>query len=66
MRIVVNGEDRQCNDSYSLDELLREMGVKPDRSAVLVNDRVIARRARAELAIREGDRVEILVFAGGG
>ncbi len=66
MQITVNGEARKCGDGASVEDLLRDMGVNPERAAVLVNDRVVPRSERSSLKLRDADRVEILVFAGGG
>jgi thiamine biosynthesis protein ThiS len=66
MLITVNGEERQSPDGASVEDLLRDMGVNPERVAVLVNDRVVARSDRASVKLKHADRVEILVFAGGG
>ncbi len=66
MQITVNGEDRQCDDDASVENLLRDMGVEPDRVAVVVNDLVMPRSGRSAIKLRDADRVEILVFAGGG
>lgn len=66
IRIVVNGDARECADSCSLEQLIGDMGLETGRAAVLVNDNVVSAKERARFRLREGDRVEILVFAGGG
>ena len=66
MTIVVNGEAHDCDDNLSLGALLVSLEASPERVATLVNDRVIAREARGKLLLQAGDRVEVLVFAGGG
>lgn len=66
MKIVLNGEDKECPEALALPALLAELRVTPDRVAVMVNDAVIPRDRRSACVLREGDRVEVLAFAGGG
>ncbi len=66
MRLAVNGEDKQIEDGASLEKLLCECGARAERVAVLVNGRVVPARDRAGWKLRESDRIEILMFAGGG
>ncbi len=65
MQLTVNGDSMDYNGRPRLADLLAE--VAPGRRvAVLVNSRVVAAAQRAEQGLREGDRIEILEFAGGG
>jgi sulfur carrier protein len=66
MRLIVNGEDGTHPDGITLAALLERLGADADRVATVVNDTVIGKRDRGATALREGDRVELLVFAGGG
>ena len=65
MIIHLNGEDRQVN-AENLSCLIQELGMKSDRIAVELN-REIVPRSRWELTpLREGDKLEIVHFVGGG
>jgi sulfur carrier protein len=66
MRLIVNGKPREHNGAGTLTALLVEMGADPAHVATMVNDRIIARKDRDGLALREGDTIEVLTFAGGG
>ena len=66
MKLAVNGESHEYAGPAILLELLKAMGAAPDRVAVMVNDRIVEAKRFGETPIREGDRVEILIFAGGG
>ncbi len=64
--IFLNGEIREAPENLTLQGLLEWLNMPLDRVAVEVN-REIARRTRwAETPIREGDRLEIVHFVGGG
>ena len=66
MQLIVNAEPYELKQGDSLVGLLRELGANPERVAVLINDEVVAAAARQTRKLADGDRVEILAFAGGG
>jgi thiamine biosynthesis protein ThiS len=65
MNIKVNGEDYETA-SNTLDGLLGELKVIPERVAVEVNLKIIKKVDVPEFPIKEGDVVEIVNFVGGG
>lgn len=66
MHLVINGEPIERPSSCSLEVLLRELKFMADRVATVVNDDVVPSGLCAARQIRDGDRIEILTFAGGG
>jgi sulfur carrier protein len=64
--IQVNGEPRAVADDATLDSLLEAIGVRRDGTAVALNDDVVPRARHAATALREGDRLEIIVAVAGG
>src|SRR5215469_7803884 len=66
MKIQINGQDRDCSAPLSLAALLGELGMKTDRVAVELNQRIVAREQWASTTLQEGDRLEIVHFVGGG
>lgn len=66
MRLILNGETIERPGPYSLEVLLRELNLKAERVATVVNDNVVPAGLRAARQVQEGDRIEILTFAGGG
>jgi sulfur carrier protein len=64
--IQVNGEPREAADGATLDSLLDAIGVRRDGTAVALNDDVVPRARHAGTALREGDRLEIIVAVAGG
>ncbi len=66
MTIHVNGESRDVADGATLDSLLEAIGVRRDGTAVALNDDVVPRNRHAATALREGDRLEIIVAVAGG
>jgi len=66
MQILVNGERRDAAVGTTVADLLRELEIRPDRVAVEVNLEILDRQAFAHRGLREGDRIEIISFMGGG
>jgi sulfur carrier protein len=66
MKLVVNGESVAKPDGLTVLGLLRDLGAIQTRVAVVVNDQVVPSERREACVLKDGDRVEILTFAGGG
>lgn len=66
MTVFVNGEEREIPEKLNLSELLKLLEMPATRIAVELN-REVARRADWEkIEIKNGDRLEIVHFVGGG
>ena len=66
MRLFINGQEKAFEAPLSLAELLVQLGMKGDRVAVELNREIVARPLWAETQLRDGDRLEIVHFVGGG
>jgi thiamine biosynthesis protein ThiS len=53
-------------EKITLDELVRELSLAPERLAIELNREVVRRAAWPETEMREGDTIEIVHFVGGG
>lgn len=65
MVILINGEKKEVS-AGTVEQLLRELGIRPGRVVVELNHDVISREAHAATPLKEGDAVEIVQFVGGG
>ena len=66
MQLIINGEERSFGDLPNLAALVEQLGMKGDRVAVELNRDIVPRARWSETALREGDRLEIVHFVGGG
>src|SRR3989441_13277749 len=66
MRITLNGEPREVADGHSVASLLADLGVPAERVAVELNLTVVDRQTFPGTPLRDGDRVEVIGFIGGG
>jgi sulfur carrier protein len=66
MNLFINGEDKTFADSLSLAQLVEHLGMKGDRVAVELNRQIVPRAQWIETRLKDGDRLEIVHFVGGG
>jgi thiamine biosynthesis protein ThiS len=66
IQIQVNGEPRGWREDGTVADLLRDLAISTERVAVELNLEILDRKDFGQRSLREGDRVEILGFIGGG
>ncbi len=66
MRLQINGDEKEFAEGLSLADLIAQLGMKPDRVAVELNREIVARAQWTETVLRDGDKLEIVHFVGGG
>jgi sulfur carrier protein len=64
--IELNGKQQTLPPGSAVTDLLSIIGSEGNTVAVVINDCIIRPDKRSTHHLQEGDRVEILVFAGGG
>jgi sulfur carrier protein len=69
MKLQINGDERQFDapgDSLTLAALDEILGMKSDRVAVELDREIVPRDRWSDTHLKEGDRLEIVHFVGGG
>ena len=69
MNLLINGDTRsfpEAPSEFSLAALIESLGMKSDRVAVELNREIAPRDRWPHIALKEGDRLEIVHFVGGG
>ena len=66
MKLIVNGEEKTLEKVSSISDLLQQLGLKPDRVAVELNREIAPRDSWTETLLKDGDKLEIVQFVGGG
>ena len=66
MRLVVNGEEREVDQSTTVKELLVALGLGDTLVAVERNEEVVPRARHESTELEDGDQVEVVHFVGGG
>ena len=66
MKLLINGENKEFNEGLSLEELIRQLGVRKETVVAEVNRQIIQNERRAECVLADGDQIELIQFVGGG
>ena len=66
MRLTINGDDREFDGVADVAGLVEALGLDPRKVAVEVNLEIVPRSLYGASALKDGDRVEIVHFIGGG
>ena len=69
LSVMLNGQSRSfdtLSQPANLEQVIGELGLKGDRVAVEVNGEIVPRAGWAEAVVKEGDRLEVVHFVGGG
>lgn len=66
MNLIINGESRSFDNLSTLADLIEELGLKGDRVAVELNRVIVSRPDWESTSIKDGDKLEIVHFVGGG
>ena len=66
MVITLNGERFELDQPLSVTDLLARLDIDPRRVAIEHNLTIIRRQTFTDVMVKEGDRVEIVNFVGGG
>lgn len=67
MQVQINGEPCEFADTpLRLKELIEQLSLASQRIAVEVNREIVRRADWEQTEVRDGDRVEIVHFVGGG
>ncbi|HTS36421.1 MAG TPA: sulfur carrier protein ThiS [Candidatus Solibacter sp.] len=66
MTLQINGEQKDFKSPLTLAALVESLGMKSDRVAVELNREIAPRASWSETTLKDGDRLEIVHFVGGG
>tara|TARA_B100000579_G_scaffold113643_1_gene90938 strand:- start:314 stop:532 length:219 start_codon:yes stop_codon:yes gene_type:complete len=66
IKIVVNGKQMTVNPKYSLKNLIDKLKMPITKIAVELNREIINKKNINKIILKNGDKVEIVHFIGGG
>ncbi len=64
--VLLNGEERRLEREETLLELLEELDLDPRGVVVEVNHAIVRRPELEHVHVKDGDRIELVHFVGGG
>lgn len=66
MILQINGQTREFPDALTVAALVTQLGMKADRVAVELNLEILPRDSWDATQLKDGDRLEVVHFVGGG
>ena len=66
MKIRLNGEEKETEEGTTLPALIESLAHAPERIAVELNGQLVRRPDSPDVTLKDGDRVEVVHFVGGG
>ena len=64
--ITVNGKQIQLTAEMSVADYLEQNNYKVNRIAVEMNEEILPKYSYSETMLKDGDRLEVVTFVGGG
>jgi thiamine biosynthesis protein ThiS len=66
MKVIVNGEEMEFDKELTIKELVEKLGIKAPNYAVAVGMEVVPKSEYETFKVKDGDKIEIVTFVGGG
>ncbi len=66
MKLIINDETREFEDSLSIERLLEHLDLSGKPVAVELNLELVSKPEHGDTFLKEGDRLEIVSLTGGG
>ncbi|MFM8393312.1 MAG: sulfur carrier protein ThiS [Acidobacteriota bacterium] len=66
IEVLVNGEPNRIATGATLLDLIEQLNLTPQRIAIEHNLEIVSRPRWSETPLRDGDKLEIVHFVGGG
>jgi sulfur carrier protein len=66
MNLTINGEKKSFEEGTSLAQIIEKLGIADKVMAAAVNMEVVKKEEWESFRPKEGDRIELLHFVGGG
>lgn len=66
MNIIINGEKKQFSENITLLKLLEELSLEGKVMAAAINMEIVKQDSWDKYKLKDGDKLELLDFVGGG
>lgn len=66
MTLTINGESREFNENTTLEQVLQELNLEGKVMAAAVNMQIVKQNEWNSYMPKDGDKLELLDFVGGG
>jgi sulfur carrier protein len=66
MKLIVNGESRDFDEHCTLEAMMQQLNLEGKVMAAAVNMNIVKQAEWSAYTLKDGDKVELLDFVGGG
>ena len=66
MELIINGETHEYQKPLTVQELLQQLNLNPERAIVEINHTILSPTGHNETELKQGDTIELVQFVGGG
>jgi thiamine biosynthesis protein ThiS len=66
MNLFINGKKKELEEKMTIGRLLKARKVRPEVVTVELNDKIIEREKYGDTVLKEGDKLELVYYMGGG
>ncbi len=66
MRVIINGKEIEIPEGTTAEDVISLMGMEPSRVAVEIDGEICPRASRNVTVLKEGQKLELVGFVGGG
>ena len=66
MELIINGETKNFDDSFSLQQIITDLQIEDKVMAAAVNMEIVKKDNWSSFIPKENDKIELLQFVGGG
>ena len=66
IKIIVNGKQMTVNLKYSLKNVIDKLKMPINKIAIELNEEIINKKKLGKIILKNGDKIEIVHFIGGG
>jgi len=66
MIVIINGEEKEMNESLNLEEIIKLFSNHNQTIIVELNGKIIKKEKRKDYKVNSGDRLELIQLVGGG
>lgn len=66
IRVLVNGKGEELESEMNISELLKKKNIRPEVVTVELNEKIVERKDYQTSVIKEGDKLKLVYFMGGG
>lgn len=66
MKLIINGQDKNFEDNFSLKQIMQDLKIEDKVMAAAVNMNIVKKDEWNSFIPKENDKIELLQFVGGG